>query len=391
VLIVEENAHRLDGHFPVRFAQLAEGYADLGYRVEVLTSWGWSRAGETASSFTLHRLGPIARQFRRLAGRLRGQGDATATRRFLNSAGDALAEATVVASIRSLARSMSPSPDAIAIMGFDHEPRLIAALAGDGHWLVNQFKDPALVFGWRSRALERLVTGAARRTERRREATGGRLRVAAANEAWRDEWARQAPFLAPVVIPIAGARDLEPIPDARARLGIPAERRVALMFGAPDAKRVDTVLDAFAQLDDWTLVLGGLVADVASTLTTPTERLLLYPGIVDNTTRDLLLAATDLMVLSFDDGYERNSGTLMDGVSAGVPIVCSRRSYAGAIVERFGLGPLFEPGDAASLVEAARQVPRELDAQVAQRARDELSNRAVARRQLEVLGVDAER
>jgi glycosyltransferase involved in cell wall biosynthesis len=389
-LIVEENAHRIEGHFPVRFAQLGEGYTELGYRVEVLTTWGWSRADETRNSFTVHRLGPVARQFRRVAGRLRAQGDATATRRFVNSVGDALATATVIAATRSRARRTKPSPDVVLIMGFDTEPRLLAALAGDGRWLVNQFKDPDLVFGWRSRWAEQLVTRAARRAERRRAARGGRLRIAAANASWRDRWAEDAPFLDPVVIPIAGARPFEPVPNARERLGIPRDRRVALLFGAPDSKRVDTVLEAFAALDDWTLVVGGLVADVAQLTATPHERLQLHPGIADNATRDLFLSAADLMVLSFDAGYERNSGTLMDAVSARLPIVCSRDSYAGAVVEEFGLGPLFEPGNVASLAEAVCQAPGALDREVARRAEEELSNRAVARQQLKVLGIRTE-
>jgi glycosyltransferase involved in cell wall biosynthesis len=390
VLIVEENAHRLDGHFPVRFAQLGDGYTELGFRVEVLTTWGWSRADETRNSFTLHRLGPFARQFRRAAGRLRSCGDATPVRRILNSAGDALAIATVALSIRLLEARMSARPDAVLFMGFDTEPRLFAALAGDGHWLVNQFHDPAQVHGWRSRPAEQFVTAWARRAERRREARGGRFRVAAANDDWGDEWAARAPFLDPVVIPIAGARELDPIPDARERLGLPRDGPVALVFGAPDAKRIDTVLDAFAQLDGWTLVIGGLVADVAAMMTSASDRLCLYPGVVDNTTRDQLLAAADLMVLSFDEGYERNSGTLMDAVSAGVPIVCSRRSFAGDVVEEFQLGPTFEPGDASSLVEAVKQAPEQLEPDVARRAREQLSNAAVARRQLEVLGVISE-
>jgi glycosyltransferase involved in cell wall biosynthesis len=386
-LIVEENAHRIEGHFPVRFAQLGDGYTELGYRVEVLTTWGWSRADETRNAFTVHRLGPVARQFRRIAGRLRAQGDATAPRRFLNSVGDALATATVIAATRSRARRMNPPPDAVLIMGFDTEPRLLAALAGDGRWLVNQFKDPDLVFGWRSRWVERLVTRAARRAERRRAARGGRLRIAAANASWRDRWAKDAPFLDPVVIPIAGARAFEPVPDARERLGIPPDRRVALLFGAPDSKRVDTVLEAFAALDDWTLVVGGLVADVAQLTATPDERLQLHPGIVDNATRDLFLSAADLMVLSFDAGYERNSGTLMDAVSANLLIVCSRNSYASGIVEQFQLGPLFEPGDPTSLIVAVHEAPHTLDRQVAKQAYGALSNHSVARRQLEVLGV----
>src|SRR5437879_1975651 len=101
VLIVEEYAHWLEGHFPVRFVQLAEGYVELGYRVEVLTTWGWSRAGETETvPFVVHRFGAIARQVRRVAGKLRGAGDTNAGRRFLNTLGDALAQLAMVTAAR---------------------------------------------------------------------------------------------------------------------------------------------------------------------------------------------------------------------------------------------------------------------------------------------------
>ena len=75
VLIVEEHAHWLEGHFPVRFAQLADAYADLGFEVDVLTTWGWSRQHEAPEArFRVHRFEGLARQLRRVAGRVRPSG-----------------------------------------------------------------------------------------------------------------------------------------------------------------------------------------------------------------------------------------------------------------------------------------------------------------------------
>jgi hypothetical protein len=49
ILIVEELAHWDNGHFPVRCAQMAEAHVELGYRVELLTSEGWSGDAEHAA------------------------------------------------------------------------------------------------------------------------------------------------------------------------------------------------------------------------------------------------------------------------------------------------------------------------------------------------------
>ena len=46
VLIVEPRAHFPNGHFPRRCAELAVAYAELGYRVELLTSLGWALDSE---------------------------------------------------------------------------------------------------------------------------------------------------------------------------------------------------------------------------------------------------------------------------------------------------------------------------------------------------------
>src|SRR3954469_18319035 len=66
VLVVEELAHWSNGHFPVRCAQLAAGLADLGYRVELLTSEGWARDDQHPQPpFTIRRFRSGARWLRR--------------------------------------------------------------------------------------------------------------------------------------------------------------------------------------------------------------------------------------------------------------------------------------------------------------------------------------
>lgn len=387
VLIVEEQAHWEHGHFPVRFAQLATAYAQLGYEVEVLTTWGWARKPVEDQPFVVHRFGVLARNVRRVAGRLRGFGDSTRSRRVVNTIGDALATAAMVGATRRRVARMTRFPTAVIVMGWDTEPAAVAALAGPGRWLINQFKMPEQVFTWRTSLVTQTVRSLARHAEARREAHRGCVRVAAADEVWRATWERATPFLRPVVLPIAGVRPFDQIPDARARLGLPDDARVALLFGDADGKRVDTVVTAFAELPDWTLVVGGKVADAVPRHPSGHAHVVRFEGVVSDETRDLLLAAADVMVLSFFAGYRRNSGTLMDAVSAGIPTVCSRDSAAAELVEHYSLGPLFDPDDASSLADAIRRVVP-LPLEVIERAQRALSNAGVARQQLSALGVD---
>lgn len=70
VLIVEELADWPNGHFSVRFAQLAQAYVDLGYDVDVLTSVGWRRSREQSVPFSVHRFGPFTTFLRKIVLRL---------------------------------------------------------------------------------------------------------------------------------------------------------------------------------------------------------------------------------------------------------------------------------------------------------------------------------
>jgi hypothetical protein len=189
------------------------------------------------------------------------------------------------------------------------------------------------------------------------------------------------PYLDPVVAPIAGVRDVAPLADARRRLGLPADRRLALLFGEPALKERELVLDAFEQLPEWTLVIGGPVADGVD------HGPIGFPGVVDDGTRDLLFSAVDLVVLAFAPRYGNDSGTLMDTISLGVPVVCPDDAAATTIVMRYQLGTRFENGDVGSLVEAVRHAPAALDRRQLDAARVALSNRSIARRQLLVVGI----
>jgi glycosyltransferase involved in cell wall biosynthesis len=256
---------------------------------------------------------------------------------------------------------------------------LIAAVAPlHERWLVNQFR--------RSTELPRstVVDRVARQRESRRRAAGGAVRIVVAHERRRDTWVEVAPYLDPVVAPVAGVRTTAPVPDARDPLGLPPEAKVALLFGEGFQKRRGVVLDAFEQLDEWTLVIAGPVADDVA----PRPGVVTFPGVVNDTTRDRLFAAADLVVLSFAPDYRNESGTLMDAIAAGTPVVCcDDATVAEAVVARFRLGACFRADDAHSLADAVRAAPAAIDADDLAAARREHSNRAVARRQFLVMGI----
>jgi glycosyltransferase involved in cell wall biosynthesis len=367
VLVVEEHAHWTNGHFPVRCAQLASAYVDLGYQVELLTSEGWDRQVDAPPPrFAVRRFRPWTRWVRRAA--VRTNMPFTSEFRTLLLAIEA----------RAVARRTGIEPDLVVVLLWENDPIVLSVLAGRGRWLLNAFDGPRRT---RSRRGRHTI---ATPIETRRQALGGRMRLAVASETMRDLWTDRVPFLDPTVLQIAGCRDLVAHGDPRANLDLPADRRLALFFGEPFLKQRDLVLDAFETLPEWTLVVGGRVGVALD----PRERRVVLPGVVTDDVRDQLFLAVDLVVLAFSPHYPNNSGTLMDALSAGVPVVCPDDAAVAELVRHYRLGTLYRNGDASALAGAVRDAPTEIDPDDLARARRELSNRAVARRQLSAVGVD---
>jgi glycosyltransferase involved in cell wall biosynthesis len=363
ILLVEELAHWTHGHFPVRCAQLATAYVDLGYRVELLTSEGWARDFDHPQPpFAIRRYRLLPRWFRRLVARSSRPGR------------NQLLTLALVAEARAAARQMVPEPAAVIVLGWNTDPSIVALTAGRGRWLVNQFRDPT---SFPMLRLPGTVLDGASRLHR------GRIRVVVDNEHRRAQWAGVVPALDPVVAPVAGARSVDATLNAREQLGLPADRNVALLFGEPAVKRRDVVLDAFDCLPEWTLAVGGRVAEGVGA----SSNRIVFPGVVSDETRDRLFAAADLVVLSFPPDHTTGSGTLLDAISFGVPVVASEdATVTRTIVREYRLGTTFEGDDPASLVDAVNAGPR-IDADELARARAELSNERVALRQLELLGL----
>jgi glycosyltransferase involved in cell wall biosynthesis len=190
-----------------------------------------------------------------------------------------------------------------------------------------------------------------------------------------------------VCIPLAGIRNTTPITDAAKQLGIPPARPIALLFGAGHGdKDRETVAASFRTLDDWQLLIVGRAAsrseiDSAHWRVPP----VVIGGFVDGETRSLAFEAADIVVLSFVAGYRRNSGTFMDAMAHGVPVVVSEDSVAADLTERYGVGVTFIAGDSDSLQQALGRVPAAIDPAALAAIRAELSNDAVARAHIAVL------
>jgi len=383
VIVIEDWAHRSEGHFPRRFAELTEAFTALGWHGEVLTSRGWVHETDADPvPFAVSRYGRLALVLDRVASRLQRVSRQTRLGNLARTFGGQLRVMAIVGSARSIRRRTNGSAD-VVVLSYGIDVVLAAALAGRGRWLFYAFEPPSVVLEGRQIRLESRL---AKWAERRRRAQGGGACIVTPYERSRAEWSAIAPFMTPTVLAIAGCSVSFPIPNARDQLGIFPADRIALIFGSKYNKDCDVVWRAFSELEDWRLLIGGHVTDlyIAAGQPLAARRPILIDGFVSNATRELAYSAADLVILSFRPDYERNSGTLMDAISWGIPVVCSERSGAAELVQRFRLGVTFTPGDAQSLANAVRLAPERIHDDDLHRARNDLSNAAVATRFLEL-------
>ena len=77
--------------------------------------------------------------------------------------------------------------------------------------------------------------------------------------------------------------------------------------------------------------------------------------------RDVVYSAADLVVLSFQPTFRRDSGVLVDAISFGVPVVCSDGSLAADVVREYNLGVVFDPGNPDSLERAVKIAPTAIE------------------------------
>jgi glycosyltransferase involved in cell wall biosynthesis len=269
----------------------------------------------------------------------------------------------------------------VVVVGVFSNPGVFGLCIGSGRWLMHVFNRDFTV----PAVLQRALAGLERRRPR-----GPRLTIAVPDPAWIPALERQVPGAAVACIPLAGLRDRSVLPGARNELGVPSGRPVVLVFGSGHGEQAPTtVVEALQGESEWQLLVVG---DIASLLAferagwvVPPVRV---PGPVSDRVRALAFEAADVVVLSFVAGYARRSGTLMDALSHERPVVVSAPSGAAAFVEEFAVGRAFAAGDASSLRDALRRVPRALSQTTIERLRQTWSNTAIARRHLEALADD---
>lgn len=371
VLIVEEWAHRPLGHYPNRFMEVAEGFASAGYRVETLTSCGWHQEGpDRRPTVPVRRYGRVAFLLLRITNRLRPSNDKART------AVGLLRAALLVRQVRRATKRMGDPHANVVVVGTAAPPEVLPLFVRSGTWITHVF----LPEPWCGPRITAALVRRAATSQRERSFT-----IAVPTPEWADAYRRTGATV--VCIPLAGIRSTSPITDAAKKLGIPPERRIALLFGAGHSEKDgETVVSSFRTLGDWQLLIVGRSMsrseiDFVDWRVPP----VVIDGFVDSETRSMAFEAADVVVLSFVAGYRRNSGTFMDAMAHGVPVVVSRDSVAADLTERYGVGVTFTPGDSDSLQQALDRVPANIEPAALAAIRAEWSNDAVARSHIAAL------
>jgi len=218
----------------------------------------------------------------------------------------------------------------------------------------------------------------------------GGVRALAVLGEWHQRMLREQLRLPPefpiVVVPDGGDVAVG-MPDrlaARRQLGLPEAGPLLLFFGVLRRdKGIEDLLDAVRRVRDvpFHLVVAGWPMEyTADEITQLVRRLaidnrtVLRLAYVADADVPAYFAACDALVLPYPRAYTGGSGPLMKGACTyGRPVIATRVSTMGELVERHTLGLLAEPEDAASL---AAQIERFLA--LPQAARDVMAANASA-------------
>lgn len=180
------------------------------------------------------------------------------------------------------------------------------------------------------------------------------------------------------VLPSGVAGDLPERSSARAELGLPAERRVALFLGLiRPYKGVDILLEAAASLPaacDWMVVVAGepwgdLGAALRRRASAPelSGRLRLDLGWVAEPRVPLYLSAADLVVLPYRSGSQ--SAVAPAALAAGRPVLSTAVGGIPEVVIDGCCGRIVPPGDAGAIAAALTALDRPTLARLADGAR----------------------
>ncbi len=170
-----------------------------------------------------------------------------------------------------------------------------------------------------------------------------------------------APFADPSHIHVVphGARELDPVPDARAQLNLPADRKIILMIGYfRPSKNFELIVDLLPRIlqayPDAVLVVAGktrgnehlqyrrhLLGKIRQSPVN--DHIYLIRGQLKQQTFDTILSAADVMVLPYT--INSQSGILAHAFAFGRPIVASSSGAMKGILERSGAGLVSENKD----------------------------------------------
>ena len=381
VVLVEDQAHVLHGHFPKLFAEVAEGFVDAGCEVHVLTSLGWPLdRGE--HRFALHRYGTMMALLLRLSpwavsltrrtdrrGGLVGHLGRTIYR--LN---EMLVTVALLVSTRRLIRREGLDPVGIVVLAVMVSPRIIDRWPGPHRWLVKRYL-------W---GMPREGSGADHRS--------GQVGLFCPAEEVGTEVAGYPMFRINLGV---ARRSSSASPGQREALGLPAQSRLALLIGSGHSRQDPTsAFDALRDRSDVTTVIIGSLAnrlDDAERWVNPPH---LVGRFMDPTEIDQYIEAADVVIVSLQPGFPHCSSVVLDAASGGTPVIVSQPSLPARWVEEFGAGEVFDSGSADSLAAAFDRLDLPAARTGMLALRDAMVGEAMARRYLEafaVLGRDDQR
>lgn len=157
---------------------------------------------------------------------------------------------------------------------------------------------------------------------------------------------------------------------ARARLGLPEDALVLLVYGSIERRKgVAQLLDAARRPDfpgSVIVLLAGRQDADARELLSSTEnarlvgqrRIVVRPEFQDDQAEADLFSAADMIWLGYVDFYG-TSGVMLQAGRSGLPVVATDEGVIGWLAARERLGPVVNPRDAAAVARAITMLARE--------------------------------
>ena len=338
IVIIENNAHKHHGHYSKNFAELADGFVELGCAVEILTSFGWV-GDEGQHGFRIHRYSILGRLGSILVSAL-DQISAVVDKSPLRKLGPHLFRIRLVAitaipifEMRWLCRREGLEPLGIIVLSIRFSIRTLERLAREENWIVYP-----------------LTNGA--KSSSTRLSPGKRITIAGA--------AASGPNFYPdyphVELNFSVGRTVDADgATLRSQLGIAPATRVLLMVGAGHWwQSARPVIEAVRERPNLQLVIVG---DLAKELSEERPEAWALPPIaipryIPIAELDEYYAAADLIAISVREHFPHDSGVLLDAASHGIPAIVSRPSTPAMTVEKFGAGETFDAGSPESFLAA---------------------------------------